>query len=835
MAADPASFDELIHAAGREWNVDPRLLKAVMMQESGGNPDARSKAGARGLMQIMPDTAKGLGLTNPHDPAQSIFGGAKYLSEALDKEGSPEAALLYYHGGPDWRSKYGAESRGYVPGVTAHYTKIAAPGPAAPSKEGNPMPAPAKSKADEADPDFLAQTGARKPGTAAVKGNDPDPDFLAQTGAQAPTPTPDAAQTTDDEIADLVMPGGGSNPATALRQIGEALPSKDTVLGIGNRLASAAVEGYQNTPPAITPLGRSVIEGAGPIGRYITSPVLQAAGGAMGVLGGIGGALSQGAVEVGNALGQPSLGRDINMLAQVSPFARMGAGVPRLPGERPPGPAYRTAQEHFGESTPGDPFGPLRAPDAAFIPPTSDIRRPVAGGEAANLLRADGRPSFVPPNEPGPGTPTMTITAPRPGLSEADNAWVSSTAKDVREVMKANADLGIPADLSAAATPAQLAQLTPAQMKAYRRMAELRDVLRPIEPDDNTIYVPGSIPTLAERAGNPKISQAETVLRQRNPEEFAKKLGPARDGRINYFDEMSGTDVQRASLNEARIEAAKRDNARITATAKPADLTPALEKIDALLGDVRLKETPEVAATFKPLRDALFDADGKLKTDPQSVWGMHDNLIHRLNNAKFDRGSPEAKTNAQLVDFKKTIDEVMNTATDGKFQEYLDTQSNYHKQLNAMELLQNFRPRFTNAKGDINAPAFHRFVTDLAVRRGKPGIDPAMDIPDQTMAGLIAIDTDLKRAGNIDIGKARGSPTNLYFEVANALGIAGAHVLAAAASAGPGVGNLLVGPAVEKAKSMVSGINLRRQTRKYMADPPEGYRQAPNLLNQDAP
>lgn len=130
-APDPlAPYDPIFQAAGQEWNVDPLLLRSLAGQESSGNPKAVSKAGAQGLMGLMPDTAKGLGVTDPTDPVQNIFGGAKYLSQALDAEGSPELALLRYHGGPGWRQKYGDESKNYVPAVAARYKALLASQPA---------------------------------------------------------------------------------------------------------------------------------------------------------------------------------------------------------------------------------------------------------------------------------------------------------------------------------------------------------------------------------------------------------------------------------------------------------------------------------------------------------------------------------------------------------------------------------------------------------------------------------------------------------------------------------------------------------------------------------
>lgn len=124
---DLSQYDPVFQAAGTEWNVDPTLLKAVAAQESGGRTSAVSSKGAQGLMQITPDTQKYLGVTDPNDPVQSIYGAAKYLSEGLDKEGSPEGALLFYHGGPGWRQAYGPESQAYVPGVTAHYVALKPP------------------------------------------------------------------------------------------------------------------------------------------------------------------------------------------------------------------------------------------------------------------------------------------------------------------------------------------------------------------------------------------------------------------------------------------------------------------------------------------------------------------------------------------------------------------------------------------------------------------------------------------------------------------------------------------------------------------------------------
>lgn len=151
---DLSAYDDIFQSAGREWNVDPLLLKAMATQESAGDPKAISKAGAMGLMQIMPATAKGLGVTNAFDPVQSIYGAAKLMDEALRAEGSAERALLYYHGGPAWRRAYGPESRAYVPAVAGHYQSLVSEA-AATAKATAASPVAAV----EGDPDGLADSG----------------------------------------------------------------------------------------------------------------------------------------------------------------------------------------------------------------------------------------------------------------------------------------------------------------------------------------------------------------------------------------------------------------------------------------------------------------------------------------------------------------------------------------------------------------------------------------------------------------------------------------------------------------------------------------------------
>jgi peptidoglycan DL-endopeptidase CwlO len=117
-------YADLFNAAGAKYGVSPKLLAAVAKVESGYNPQAVSKAGARGLMQIMPGTAAGLGVTNAFDPAQAVDGAAKLLSSNLKEFGSLDLAVAAYNAGGGAVKKYGgippyAETQAYVPKVKA--------------------------------------------------------------------------------------------------------------------------------------------------------------------------------------------------------------------------------------------------------------------------------------------------------------------------------------------------------------------------------------------------------------------------------------------------------------------------------------------------------------------------------------------------------------------------------------------------------------------------------------------------------------------------------------------------------------------------------------------
>lgn len=125
-SVNPAEYEQIISTCATKYGVNPCLIKAVIHAESGYNPNAVSSKGASGLMQLMPETARSLKVSNSFDPKDNVEGGVKYLRFLLDTfRGDVPLAVAAYNAGLNKVAKYGGippynETRTYVKRVLSY-------------------------------------------------------------------------------------------------------------------------------------------------------------------------------------------------------------------------------------------------------------------------------------------------------------------------------------------------------------------------------------------------------------------------------------------------------------------------------------------------------------------------------------------------------------------------------------------------------------------------------------------------------------------------------------------------------------------------------------------
>lgn len=215
---EDSDWEPIIQRAAKDNNLDPALIRAMVKRESGGNRKALSPKGALGPMQLMPGTAKDLGVTDRTDPAQAIPAGAHYLREHLDKYGDLDKALAAYNAGPGAVDQYGGvppykETRDYIKAIRGnlHSQQPTFLGPGRPDllpsgpigmldDQGNEVPlTPAKQQ-------------------AAAPATQPEP---LPSGPTLPLPTPDSSGL----AAVLSSAGPGPAPPSPTATAPAAIPS----------------------------------------------------------------------------------------------------------------------------------------------------------------------------------------------------------------------------------------------------------------------------------------------------------------------------------------------------------------------------------------------------------------------------------------------------------------------------------------------------------------------------------------------------------------------------------------------------------------------------------
>jgi hypothetical protein len=410
--ADPFNFDAAAEAAGREFNVNPMLIKSIGMQESGLNPDAPTgAAGELGMMQIKPSTAADLGV-DPRDPADAVRGTAKYLAQGLAQAEQMRAqgvdvdpathAVMYYNGGP--RGWHNADA--YAQSVGGHYQQLAG-GPAAP-------PAVDPGLAQLAAAGGGSAPGAGGPGAFLIPGTD--------TPVAAPPGRPLGATMAmmPPDLAALQRSGGSAAPGGAVPPSGAGgnEPPID-VDGIVEGLAS----GRLTMPPL--PAG----PGAAPAARGAPAGPAAPPGPSAGPQAAID---VPGLVQTFNQYsrfpaGIPVATQALGMLQKMAPEGFQvntdGSLSPRAgfaQGEAAVAGAKSAAEEEQKRITAAVAPQRVRAGEGVVYPPGS----PMAGAAPPGGAPGGAPATAGPPGAPGAGGEAAGVLTPTPG----GGAMIAGTA-----------------------------------------------------------------------------------------------------------------------------------------------------------------------------------------------------------------------------------------------------------------------------------------------------------------------------------------------------------------------------------------------------------------------
>ncbi|CAG4900863.1 lytic transglycosylase domain-containing protein [Paraburkholderia saeva] len=343
-----SKYDDIIQAAAKQYNVDPALIRGVIATESSGKPNAQSGVGATGLMQIMPSNYKSLGITDPTDPKQNIYGGAQLLSQLLDRFGDVPTALTHYVGGDDPK-QWGPQTAAYPGKVLAAAGIGAQQAPAAPATlPGIPTAQAAGApQSDDAIFQQFAKGGATVPGQ-----QDPQSDdaiLSAFTKSAAPAAVAPKAQAAPVQVAGE-QPGGAMSFLAGMgRGVQETALGAQQLLGhgaqavglngMGDWLVNDANQGLTHGAQEVAPYSAAhpIATGAGNIAGSMaaTAPLMIAAPAGTGMLGlATRGAVSGGLMGATAPVSPDSQNYGADKLQQVgigsllgiaSPFAVAGA------------------------------------------------------------------------------------------------------------------------------------------------------------------------------------------------------------------------------------------------------------------------------------------------------------------------------------------------------------------------------------------------------------------------------------------------------------------------------------------------------------------------------
>ena len=268
--------------------------------------------------------------------------------------------------------------------------------------------------------------------------------------------------------------------------------------------------------------------------------------------------------------------------------------------------------------------------------------------------------------------------------------------------------------------------------------------------------IPGVQLTAAQATGNPMIALLERTRRGLNPTPFTMLDQANATARNNYAQSLIGTpddlDVARSSLAALDAQA----QPQVFGNQQPVSTQPLLDTVRKAVADNAGRPTVQAPLiNVANQLQAVTSDDGTAL--PSDLWNVRKFIGDMVAPRAAGTANDGQAAAAQLIALKPTIDATIEPGAPG-FGSYLQQYRQASQPISAMEYLQSKFP--TNAQGNVQLGSLDSFVKGINRSQAKSGYSPADDITDEQLQGLTDLRDDLRLAGNVDLGRARGSDTN---------------------------------------------------------------------------
>ena len=771
QSAAPASdIPSLITAAEQKYKLPPGLLASVIHRGENSGATATSPKGAMGVAQLMPGTARDMGVTNPDDPVQGIDGGARYLSQMLAQhQGNVPLAVAAYNAGPGAVAKYGGvppfkETQAYVNRVTG-------PGGYSPDLDGLLGDAPAPASGNS----FSSALGNVSGGAASNPAAPTPPQTFGQALAEA------SPESTKIGSGQYIFSGDGPHAREPVNAAQEATLSN-------MKLDQDAPPGLDNYPYALTRDGAPPVEHGvayidqnGVLQHTAMTPAEQAALADMEAK--VGPAHGSLAVTNGLLQGYEPEAAGLVRGAQSAFVNALGGGKPA-----PYGPAEaawaanRVANERLSQyrmahpianalltgggslasgavatGALGEGLNALKVPE--MLGPSGAFLSGQAGqgaeGVGGSMLRAGSGVAQNALQGASMGVEANHLTPNESPVNSAVNGALGGAAlglvgKGARVLGRAVGEAvpAIPNALTTLATPFSSAARESIADRAIREFAGSGNTAL-----DTTEYVPGSTPTLATATGNPGLMQAEKVMRAtpKGATVFGDLDAQNQQARARAVEALRGDNDSLQNMIDARSDATSNLRNAAFQNASPTDPTPAIQKIDEILASPEGKRDA-VQRVMQNVRGKLFDANGNPETDPAQLYGVRQALTDLYSTADSQDAKVASK---QLSDVKGALDGVIENGAPG-YKDYLSAFNDASGPIDERKFL--LARSLTDARDQPTLAKVKTTLDAIDSAQRKPGVNNGKSVSDDTYQKLQNLRADLARA-DINPDKTTLSPT----------------------------------------------------------------------------